>query len=107
MVIIMCMQQKDVLTEIYSYISSDPKPPDSNETEYALKYLEACNLLFEKGFLSHSKVSSHDRQVLLNIKAGYQFFCSWLDQIYAKGKITIILLLCSVYYVYEVKFDSL
>jgi hypothetical protein len=63
----MCVQQKDVLTEIYSYISSDPKPPDSNETECALKYLEACNLLFEKGFLSHNKVSSHDRQVLMNI----------------------------------------
>lgn len=38
------MQQKDVLTELYSYISSDPKPPDLKQTECTLKYLEACNL---------------------------------------------------------------
>ena len=64
------MQQKDVLTKLYSYISSDPKPADMKCT---LKHLEACNLLFEKGFLSHNKVSSHKRQVLLNVKAGYIF----------------------------------
>ena len=79
------MQQKDVLTELYSYISSDPKPPGMKETECTLKYLEACNLLFEKGFLSHNKVSSHERQVLLNVKAGYNFFSNWLDEVYRKG----------------------
>ena len=54
-------------------ISSDPKPPDMKETECTLKYLEACNLLLEKGFLSQNKVLSQERQVLLNVKAGYNF----------------------------------
>lgn len=80
-----CMQQKDVLTELYTYISSDPKPCDVKETECTLKYLEACHLLFEKGLLSHNKVSSQERQVLLNIKTGYNFFSTWLDQVYNKG----------------------
>ena len=79
------MQQKDVLTELHTYISSDPKPADVKETECTLRYLEACNLLFEKGLLSHDKVSSRERQVLRNIKAGYDFFSTWLDQVYTKG----------------------
>ena len=56
--LLLFMQQKDVLTELYTYISSDPKPADVKETECTLRYLEACNLLFEKGLLSHNKVSS-------------------------------------------------
>ena len=100
------MQQKDVLTELYSYISSDPKPPDLKQTECTLKYLEACNLLFENGLLSHNKVSSKERQVLLNIKEGYNFFSTWLDQVYRKGTMSCIIIIISMYHIRNAMFDS-
>ncbi len=44
-----------------------------------LRYLEACNKLFERGFLSHDRVTSEHSQVLKNIDIGMSFFKEWLD----------------------------
>ena len=78
------MQQKDVLTELYSYISSDPKPPVMKETECTSKYLKVCNLIVEKGFLSHNKVSSREAGST-ECKSWLQIFSNWLDEVYRKG----------------------
>ena len=45
------LQQKQVLTELYSYIHQDPEPSDVATTIETHKYLEACNLIFERQFL--------------------------------------------------------
>ena len=50
------LQQEQVLTELYSLIPQNPSPPDVATTIETHKYLEACNLIFEKGFLCHEKV---------------------------------------------------
>ena len=39
------------------------------------QYLEACNLLFEQGILSHSIV------VLENMKKGYEYFKEWYQEL--------------------------
>ena len=62
-----------------------PRPVGTSEAESTLKFLEACHLMFEKGFLSHDKVSLSNKKVLANIEEGYDFFCKWLDGIYHKG----------------------
>lgn len=41
------------------------------------EYLDACNLLFEQGPLSHCRVNNKDRSVLENIKKGMSFFEQW------------------------------
>jgi hypothetical protein len=41
------------------------------------EYLEACHKLFEEGILSHKTVSSTDKQVLVNMDKGFQFFQQW------------------------------
>ena len=41
------------------------------------EYLDACNLLFEQGLLSHHRVNNKDSSVLENIKKGMSFFEQW------------------------------
>jgi len=38
------------------------------------KYLDACNLLFERGILSRRRINGIDSQVLTNIRNGMKFF---------------------------------
>lgn len=84
------LQQEEVLSELYGYSHQTPAPRDSNSAKVTLHYLEACNKIFERGLLSHDKVTSSSCQVILNIEEGYQFFTQWLDEIYEKG-----ILLCN------------
>ena len=79
------LQQQEVLSELYSYCHQTPTPRDSFSAKLTLSYLEACNKVFERGLLSHDKVTSSDCKVILNIQEGYQFFTKWLDEIYEKG----------------------
>ena len=53
-----------------------------------LKHTEACNLLFEKGFLSHEKVSSMNSIVVQNISSGYQYFTLWLSALLSEGTLS-------------------
>ena len=56
-------QQEQILGELYWYIHQNPLPPDASSVSEALKYLEACSQLFEKRFLSHSKITSTNSKV--------------------------------------------
>ena len=51
-----------------------------------LSYLEACNKIFENGFLSHKRIFDMDSEVLKSINDGHKFFTSWLDKILEAGK---------------------
>lgn len=79
------MQQEHVLTELHHHIHQQPPPSDAVATKCALLYLEACNKIFENGFLSHDKILNMDSRILKNIDEGYTFFQNWLDSIVAKG----------------------
>ena len=48
-----------------------------------VNYLQALNYLFERGFLSHDKITSMDSHVLCGMEHG----CSdWLDELLGQGK---------------------
>ena len=67
------LQQEQVLTELYSHIHQDPPPADVEAVVETHRFLQACNLLFERGFLSHEKVNCMNSNVLQNISNGYQY----------------------------------
>jgi hypothetical protein len=72
-----------VLSELRTYSQS---VTEANSTASTLEYLQACNNLFERGFLSHKRVAAMDCEVLTNIAKGASFFQKWLDGIYTKSK---------------------
>jgi len=65
------------LGELFHYVKQQPAPTDAGEVECTLKYLEACNKIFENGLLSHDRVFDRNSDILKNVKDGYTFFCSW------------------------------
>ncbi|XP_014672683.1 PREDICTED: uncharacterized protein LOC106813138 [Priapulus caudatus] len=78
------MQQEHVLAELQSYAEPDESadtPVDSKHVMATHSYLTACNLIFERGFLSHDKVTNADQHVLENIIAGYDYFETWLQEL--------------------------
>ena len=77
-----------MLGELHWYIHQDPPPVDKTATSETLLYLEACNLLFEEGFLSHERIRSLDSQVIQNISKGYKYFADWLTSLLDKGVFT-------------------
>lgn len=82
-------QQEQVLTELYSHLNQDTPPPDAPSVNCTFRYLTACNFMFEKGFLSHSKVSSQETEVLSNIQKGFSFYSDWLSSILNEGIINM------------------
>lgn len=42
-----------------------------------LKFLQACNKLFEEGILSHEIINSPTSPALRNMKMGFAFFEAW------------------------------
>ena len=70
-------QQELVLSELYQYTTQVPEPEDVNSVKLTLQYLEACNRLFEKGFLCHQKISDIDSPVLDSISMGFSYFLKW------------------------------
>jgi len=73
------------LGELHWYINQDPPPSDAGTAMETLEYLEACSLLFERGFLSHDRVRDTNAEVLCNINKGFCYFTKWLDSILSKG----------------------
>ena len=47
--------------------------------EAAAKYLEACNLIFEKGLLDHRRVNNLQSPILANIRNGMKYFEEWCN----------------------------
>ena len=76
---------KNVLTELNSYISQNPPPTDAPSVRCTLKYLTGCNLLFERGLLSHDRVHAKDTRVVENVTKGYSFFSDWLNSLLLNG----------------------
>lgn len=77
-----------MLGELQWYIHQDPQPDNADTTSEVVLYLEACNLLFEQGFLSHNRIRSMDSDVLKNIDKGFSYFAEWLNSILDKGMYT-------------------
>ena len=51
-------------------------------------FLDACNLIFENGFLSSRRVRSMDGVVIKNIKKGMAFFEEWCHSHEQRGKVS-------------------
>ena len=73
------------MSELYRYVSENPTASDANSVKLTLKYLEACNKIFEKGLLSHKRITSVDSEILTSIKTGFHYFVSWHKDLAAKG----------------------
>ena len=43
----------------------------------AVEYLEACNKIFERGILSHSKIAHVQSPALMNMHSGFSYFQQW------------------------------
>ena len=57
------------------------------------EYLEACNLIFENGILSHEMISSPESKALLNIREGMKWFINWKEELQKEpGNITLLVL---------------
>ena len=74
-----------MLSELYRYTNENPSEADVQSTKKTLQYLEACNKLFEEGFLSHRKITDINSDVLKSISQGYEFFTSWINQLIENG----------------------
>ena len=74
-----------MLSELFLYVNGNEESV-ADGLKAVLSYLEACNKLFENGFLSHGRISNIESEVLKFINNGYRFFTSWLDQILNNGK---------------------
>ena len=72
-----------MLTELHTHTTTNA--PDVPSTKCTLQFLEACNLMFERGLLHHSGVISEQHEILTNIDKGYAFFCTWLTDVIEKG----------------------
>jgi hypothetical protein len=66
---------------------SQENTPGSKGDQMTLNYLQALNYLFERGFLSHDKITSLDSHVLSGMEYGYEFLSDWLDELLGQGKI--------------------
>lgn len=51
--------------------------PNQESALKTAEFLEACNLIFEKGMLSHRRINNANSPVLENIKKGIEFFQKW------------------------------
>lgn len=79
------LQQELVLSEFHQYTTQIPQPEDANSVKLTLQYLEACNRIFEKGFLSHEKFCDIDSPVMLSISTGFLYFLKWHKALSDKG----------------------
>ena len=50
-----------------------------------LSYLEAVNKIFEKGLLSHDKVTDGDDEIFASISEGLEYFIEWCDKAIENG----------------------
>lgn len=58
---------------------------EAAKTSETTEYLEACNLLFERGFLSHDRIRGINSDIIKNINKGYHYFSGWLTDLIEHG----------------------
>ena len=71
---------------MFHYTSQTPTPVDVASTVCTRKYLEACNKLFERGLLCHTKIRDESSEVLASMDEGYTFFSKWIESLMTEGK---------------------
>ncbi len=76
-----------MIGELDGYLSphGGQQPPDYDSVNQTRRYLKACNLLFEQGFLSHKTIKAPNDQPMVNIENGYQFFVDWYSALEGPG----------------------
>ena len=75
-----------MISGLKGYAQTEPHPPDAAMVMKTAEYLEACNLIFERGILSKKIIRSMDSPVICNIKRGFQFFTNWHEKHQRTGK---------------------
>ena len=70
------MQQNHVLADLKEYFENHKNDKRLMNT---IQYLDACNKLFERGLLSHEKISVGQRNVIELMEDGFWFFVGWCD----------------------------
>ena len=75
-----------MISALRGYSESQPTPPDATSVTITANYLEACNLIFERGILSRQRVKGMNSPVIENMKDGFQFFVDWFQKHKEKGK---------------------
>ena len=60
-----------------SAIKELSKEPIQESAKPAANFLEACNLIFEKGLLNKRRINSMNSSVIQNIKKGMAFLEKW------------------------------
>ena len=73
-----------------STIQELAKEPNQGSAKPVAKFLEACNLIFEKGLLSKCRISSMNSLVIQNIEKGMSFFEKWCHDHEGKGILTTL-----------------
>ena len=81
------LQEQEVLAELQGYVNTVPPPEDVLTVNAAVKFLQACNALFERGLLSkHGWINSTPNPITNSITKGYTFFSNWYDQLLTTGE---------------------
>ena len=81
-----------MISALKGYSETEPQPPDGTMVMKTAEYLEACNLIFEKGILSKKIIRSMDSPVICNIKKGFLFFTDWYTSHQRTGIIIVFFL---------------
>ena len=89
---------------------ADNRLDECEEHLAVLKYLQACNLIFEKGILSEKCIysSPSSSPILENIKEGFMYFEEWRNQVSLAnaGKVTMLLILYLSVFILDYSFRS-
>ena len=60
-----------------SAIREISEKPAGDSHAATAEYLEACNKIFERGILSHKKITHLQSPPLMNMHAGFSYFQHW------------------------------
>lgn len=75
--------------------------------ELTASYLQACNFIFEKGILSHEKISSPNSKSLTNMACGMKWFFEWKQELSDEPRIIFCMHLYNYLYdTIDIKFRS-
>jgi len=75
-----------MIAALQEHANGQPPPADASAVRETAKFLHACNLIFEKGILSHAFVTSVENSaVIKNIKRGWEYFVEWAEEHHNKG----------------------
>lgn len=85
-----------MISALRGYAESEPTPPDAAMVMKTTEFLEACNLLFEKGILSKKIIRSMDSPVIRNIRKGFKFFSDWYEKHKQTGTLLWFLMFSTV-----------